>query len=136
MLKAHQCSEGDTVRFYERRGSCACPELSALWSRIKVVDEAQEDAKDYAEQYVQDPPRWDRDPIFMRALQQRINSFGRAIEDYGKLFAQCVKTGQITFLANGVPVAIDALQDGVSYQMQCSSCGTEVPRLEYPGWNE
>ena len=126
----------DTVRFYEHRGSCACPELSALWSQIKVVDEAQKEAKDYAEQYTQDPARWDGDPIFMRAMQQRVNAFGRGIEKYNEMFRQCCKAGHITFFAEGIPVAIDALQDGVSYRMRCSSCGTEVPHLKYPGWNE
>jgi len=125
------------TRFYEMKGDCRCPALEELWEQIKNVDDAQATAQEYAEAYITDQARYDGDSIFMNALRSRIAAFGKAIEAEQQVFLRKCHDGAFVFVLGGKPLTIE----GAAYAderpiMKCATCGTEIPQLKYPGWNE
>lgn len=125
-----------SVRFSEQRGNCKCPQLEELWGQMKKVDEAEEDAREYAEEYVKNQEKYRQDIIFMRALSKRTEKFNSQIYLYQDIFLNRVKEGSIIFEVNEKAVNPEEISEDQNHIMRCASCGTEIRRLKYPGWNE
>ena len=126
----------NTVRFYEQRGDCECPELEELWDQMKSVDDAQANAQNYAEDYVRDPKKYEKDPTFMRALAIRTDTFRSELRVYHGVFETKALDGSIVFKIDESEVDPRKLSEGDQYSFYCRSCDTEIPFLSYPGWGE
>ena len=125
------------TRFYEMRGDCRCPALEEHWEQIRNVDDAQAAAQEYAEAYVANQAQYDSDSIFMNALRSRIAAFGKAIEASNEVFVRKCHDGAIAFESHGKRLTIEqAAYADERPIMKCATCGTEIPHLKYPGWNE
>ena len=125
------------TRFYEKREDCRCPALEELWEQIKKVDDAQAEAQEYAEAYVSEQARYVGDPIFMNALRSRIAVFAETINAYQKIFVRKWHDSAITFELNGKHLTVEeAINAGESSTAKCATCGTQIPHLKYPGWNQ
>lgn len=119
------------------RGDCRCATMKELWEQVKRVDNAQAEAHGYAEAYTAEQARYEDDLIFMNALRSRIAAFGKSIEAYQKVFLGKCHDGVIVFELHGKPLTIEEEAYADKRQiMKCATCGTEIPHLKYPGWNE
>lgn len=122
--------------FSRHRGNCQCPNLMPLWEQMAETDRAEAEARRYAEQFAENPEKYKRDVIFQDALIRRRRSFELALELYRDVFAQAARSKGIIFESGGRVVEPDIIQEGQQYTMNCSTCRTEIPFVEYEGWNQ
>lgn len=124
------------VYFYDYRKNCKCSQLNELWGQIKKVDNSQEEAKRYAEEYIKNPERYKEDVTFMNALSKRTNEFNSQILKYQDIFVKVCRKGHVVFEIEGKNINPKKFSKKEDYIIKCKRCDTRIPFLKYPSWNE